>query len=105
MNENLLQSIFHAIIWTIVAELKSKKLLDGYSNMGIDVSMFEPDLYRVVFLLAGIKTERQYSDLKEWYDKQLEQITAIEITDTEKINEIAGEILIGLMERRKHLKP
>lgn len=91
-------------MFAIIAELKYRKLLDRYSNSGIDASMFEPELYRVVFLLTGIKTERQYNYVKDWYDDQIERIIEIDIAENEKINDLAGEILIGLMEKRNQMR-
>lgn len=85
----------------IIADLKNRKLLLRYINAGIDVSVYETDLNRVVFLLSGIKSENQYTELKDWYYKQIDQVNNVDIRDSEKINKMAGEIVIGLMERRQ----
>ncbi|WP_461791367.1 hypothetical protein [Pedobacter sp.] len=104
MKQNVVEPFFEAIISAIVAELKCRKLLQSYINAGIDMSMFEPNLYRTVFPLVGINTELQYTHNRDWYEDQIERILDIDIADTEKINVLAGEILVGLMERRKQLK-
>ena len=102
---NLVKPFFEGIIQSIIADMKSRKLMLSYSTMELDTSMYETELYKVVFLLAGIRPEKQSEELKEWYFEQIEQIKDVKISDTERISEMAGEVLVGLMEKRKHLKP
>lgn len=102
---NLVKPFFEGVIQSIIADMKSRKLMLSYTAKGLDTSMYETELYKVVFLLAGIRPEKQSEELKEWYFDQIEHIEDVEITDSERISEMAGEVLIGLMEKRKHLKP
>ena len=98
---NILEPFFDGILISIIADMKSRKLLQGYSTMNLDVSMYETHLYKVVFLLAGIKAIDQNDDLKDWYHKEIDKVHDVEISKQEKIREMAGDVLLELMRRKK----
>ncbi len=101
---NIVEPFFEGLMHSIIADMKSRKLLQSYSTIGLDASMYETNLYKVVFLLVGIKTENQTDDLKEWYYQQIDQIQDVEIYNDEKISKMASDVLLGLMERKTKKK-
>lgn len=101
---NILEPFFEGIMYSIIADMKGRKLLQSYSTIGLDASMYETDLDKVVFLLVGIKIENQTDDLKDWYYQQIDQIQNVEIYDDEKISKMASDVLLGLMERKTNKK-
>jgi len=101
---NILQPFFDGILHSIIADMRNRKLLHSYMALELDVSMYETNLYKVVFLLVGIKDVDQNEELRDWYDHQIDQVRDVEIHNDEKIRIMAGNILLGLMERKKKKK-
>ncbi|MGV3611426.1 MAG: hypothetical protein ACO1N0_10780 [Fluviicola sp.] len=96
--ENILEPFFDAILHSIIADMRNRKLLHSYIALELDVSMYETNLYKVVFLLVGIKDGDQNEALRDWYDHRIDLVRDVEIHNDEKIRILAGDILLGLME-------
>ena len=99
--ETVIEKFFKATLHLIIADMKGRKLIQAFTTIGLETSPYETNLYQDVFLLAGFATENQTEDLKDWYYRQIEKIQDVEITDINKIDEMAQEILMGLMEIKK----
>ena len=99
--EPQIEKFFKATLHLIIADMKERKLIQAFTTIGLDTSPYETHLYQDVFLLAGIPTENQTEDLRDWYYHQIENIQEIEITEEDTIVEMAQAILLGLMERKR----
>ncbi len=99
--ETTIEKFFKATLHLIIADMKGRKLIQAFTTIGLDTSPYETHLYQDVFLLAGFGTENQLDDLRDWYYQQIEKIQDIEITDINRIDEMAQEILMGLMKKKR----
>lgn len=102
--EPTIEKFFKATLHLIIADMKERKLIQAFTTIGLDTSPYETHLYQDVFLLAGIPTENQTEDLRDWYYQQIEKIQDVEITDENIIIEMAQEVLIDLMKRKSGKK-
>ena len=88
------------IVDLIIDDLKITKLLNGISMTGLDTTIYQTNIYKVLLLLLGIQSRYQTEELKDWYFKQTERIYDIELSDTKEVYEIAGQIMVGLATRK-----
>lgn len=98
------EDLFKLIIGLIVDDLKVHKHLYHLSLSGLDTSPLHLDLYRRIFILAGLKEQDLSEELEYWYFQQTRRVHTIDPAHDEKVlYDLASEILTGLLKARKEL--
>lgn len=95
-----LVDFYDVIVKLIIDDLKIAKLLQGLSIAGMETERFQPRINEAVFFLVGLHKERDSLELKEWYNQQIERVYNVELTESEKLYEIASDIFLRLNLRK-----
>jgi hypothetical protein len=91
---------YDVIVKLIIDDLKIAKLLQGLSQAGLEADRYQPKINEAVFFFVGLEKEQNTMELKEWYNQQVERVYNVELTESEKLYEIASEIFLRLNLRK-----
>lgn len=91
---------FEAVQNLIKDDLRTSKLINRLSDLGLDTSPYQAKFPETIFTFFGFKKHQQTDELKDWYFQLAEQINKVKFEMlNDEVERISNDIYYGLIER------